>query len=79
MFKTITIHSRSSLWTSTGHRDEFEVDSDDLAREIDIQCNNLEKEGYKVTKITPVNSGNQVYGTGSFTTESVIITAEKIK
>lgn len=75
--KTITIHSRSSYWTSREHRDEVEVDSDDLAKEIENQCNNLESEGYEVSKIIPVNSGNIVNGTGAYYTESVIITALK--
>jgi hypothetical protein len=78
MYKTVTIHSRSSYWTSHSHSDELEVDADDLAREIDVQCNALEKDGWEVIKITPVNSGNQVSGTGAFITESVIITAKKI-
>jgi len=79
MIKTITIHSRSSYWTSREHLDEVEVDSDDLAKEIENKCNELEKEGYEVLRITPINSGNIVNGTGAYFTESVIITAQKIK
>jgi hypothetical protein len=79
MIKTVTIHSRSSYWTSREHRDELEVDSDDLAKEIEDQCNLLEKDGYEVNKIVPINSGNQVNGSGTFFTESVIITAQKSK
>lgn len=77
MIKTITIHSRSSYWTSKEHLDEVEVDSDDLAKEIEKQCNDLEKEGYEVFKITPVDSGNVVNGTGLYYTQSVIISATK--
>jgi hypothetical protein len=77
MIKTITIHSRSSYWTSREHRDEVEVDSDDLAKEIEMKCNELERDGYAVTEITPVNSGNIVNGTGAYYTESVIIIAKK--
>jgi hypothetical protein len=77
MIKTVTIHSRSSYWTSREHRDEVEVDSDDLAKEIEHKCNELEKEGFKVMKIIPVNSGNIVNGTGAYYTESIIITASK--
>lgn len=77
MIKTVTVHSRSSYWTSREHRDEVEVDSDDLAKEIENKCNELEKEGYKIMKILPVNSGNIVNGTGVYYTESVIITADK--
>jgi len=77
MIKTITLHSRSSYWTSREHGDELEVDSDDLAKEIEVTCNNLEKEGYSILKITPVNSGNLVNGTGAYYTKSLIITAQK--
>jgi hypothetical protein len=77
MIKTITVHSRSSYWTSREHRDEVEVDADDLAKEIEIRCNQLEKEGYNITKITPINSGNIVNNSGAYYTESVLIVAEK--
>jgi hypothetical protein len=79
MIKTITVHSRSSYWTSREHLDEVEVDSDDLAKEIENKCNELEKDGYEVLRITPINSGNIVNGTGAYFTESVIITSQKIK
>jgi hypothetical protein len=75
--KTITIHSRSSYWTSRENRDEVEVDADDLAKEIEAQCNNLEQAGYKISKITPINSGNLVGGSGAYYTESVLVVAEK--
>ena len=77
MIKAITVHSRSSYWTSREHLDEVEVDSDDLAKEIENKCNELEKDGYEVLRITPINSGNIVNGTGAYFTESVIITAQK--
>ena len=77
MIKAITIHSRSSYWTSREHRDEVEVDSDDLAKEIENQCNALEKDGFNVVRITPINSGNIVNNSGVHYTESVIITAQK--
>jgi hypothetical protein len=77
MLKTITVHSRSSYWTSREHRDEVEVDADDLAKEIEIQCNLLEKDGYDIKGITPINSGNLVNNTGAYYTESVLIVAEK--
>ena len=78
MLKTITIHSRSSYWTSREHSDEVEVDADDLAKELENKCNELEKEGYKVIQITPVNSGNMVGGTGSYYTESIMVIAQKL-
>ena len=77
MIKTITVHSRSSYWTSREHRDEVEVDSDDLAKEIEEKCNELERDGYLILRVIPVNSGNLVSGTGVYYTESVIISAQK--
>jgi hypothetical protein len=77
MIKTITVHSRSSYWTSREHRDEVEVDADDLSIEIEKRCNELEGQGYNIMRITPVNSGNLVSGSGSYYTESVLIVAEK--
>jgi hypothetical protein len=77
MIKTITIHTRSSYWTSKEQREELEVDSDDLAKEIENKCNELEKDGFEVIKILPVNSGSLVSGTGAHYTESVIVTAQK--
>lgn len=78
MIKTITIHTRSSFWSSRETHDEILVDSDDLGVELEFQCNLLEKEGYVVKQITPVNSGNLVAGSGGYYTESVVITAEKM-
>ncbi len=77
MIKTVTIHSRSSYWTSREHSEEVVVDADDLAIEIENQCNKLEKEGFIILNIFPVNSGNLVASSGSYYTESVIITAAK--
>jgi len=78
MVKTITIHTRSSFWNSRETHDEIVVDSDDLSVEIEFQCNLLEKEGYIVRQIIPVNSGNLVAGSGGYYTESVLIMAEKL-
>ena len=77
MIKTITIHTRSSYWTSKEQREELEVDSDDLAKDIENKCNELENEGFDVLRIIPVNSGSITNGTGAHYTESVIITAQK--
>ncbi|HOK99067.1 MAG TPA: hypothetical protein PLD12_08010 [Bacteroidales bacterium] len=79
MTKTVTIHTRSSFWSSRESHDEIVVDSDDLAVEVEFQCNLLEKEGYIVQQIIPVNSGNQVAGNGGYYTESVVIVAVKKK
>ena len=49
-----------------------------LLQKIANQCNNLEKEGFDVLRITPINSGNLVNNSGSHYTESVIITAQKV-
>ncbi len=75
-FHSFAIHTRSSYWTSYEHRDEIIVDSEDLALEIEQQLNELEKKGYKIISVTPINSGNIVTGTGTHYTESIIITAE---
>lgn len=77
MIKTITIHSRSSYWTSRDYNEEVIVDSEDLAIEIQNQCNKLVKEGFNIVSIIPINSGNINHGSGVYFTESVIITATK--
>jgi hypothetical protein len=55
----------------------MEVDSDDLATELENQCNNLAKEGWEIFSIMPISSGNVVSGTGYYHTESIIITVRK--
>ena len=78
MYKTIVIHTRSTYWTHASTNEEYSVvDSDDLAKEIEIQCNNLAKEGYQVLFINPITSGSFGNGNGYVQTESVIITARK--
>ncbi|HEY9124900.1 MAG TPA: hypothetical protein VIO15_11215, partial [Bacteroidales bacterium] len=75
--KTVAIHSRNTFWSSRDQLDELGVDAEDLAREIETKCNELEKDGYKVIKIVPINSGNQVAGSGAHYTESVLVVAQK--
>lgn len=77
MFKSISIHTRSTYWTNKESSEEYLVDSDDLSHEIEKVCNNLYKDGYDVIAITPVNSGTISNGNGYYQTESVIITAKK--
>jgi hypothetical protein len=78
MYKTISIHTRSTYWTHKETNEEYSVvDSDDLAKDIEIQCNNLEKEGYDVISINPITSGSLSNGNGYVNTESVIITGKK--
>ncbi|HEX3008815.1 MAG TPA: hypothetical protein VHO90_14500 [Bacteroidales bacterium] len=77
MFKSISIHSRSTYWTNKESSEEMLVDSDDLSREIEKVSNNLYKEGYDIVAITPITSGTFSNGNGYFQTESVIITAKK--
>ena len=80
MYKTIVIHTRSTFWTAKEQlNEEMLVDAEDLAREIEIQSNKLLEEGFEVINILPVNSGNMVSGTGYNQTESIILTAMKIK
>ncbi|MHC1703220.1 MAG: hypothetical protein AB9846_04870 [Tenuifilaceae bacterium] len=78
MYKSIAVHSRSTYWTNKETNEEFSVvDANDLAKEIELQCNNLETEGFKVESITPITSGSITNGNGYLQTESVIITARK--
>jgi hypothetical protein len=78
MYKTIVIHTRSTFWTHAATYEEYSVvDADDLAKEIEIQCNNFAKECYEVISINPITSGSFANGTGYVNTESVLITAKK--
>lgn len=78
MYKSIVIHTRSTYWTHKETNEEYSVvDSDDLAKEIEIQCNKLDIEGYKIISINPITSGSLYNGNGYLNTESVIITAKK--
>jgi hypothetical protein len=77
MYKSIVIHSRSTYWTNPELSEEMEVDSDDLAKELDDKCNELEKAGFQIVSILPVSSGNVVNGNGYYHTASIIITAYK--
>jgi len=77
IFKTIVIHSRSTYWTNPELSEEMAVDSDDLAKELQNRCNQLEEEGWEVYNILPVVSGNMVNGSGYYHTESLIISAKK--
>jgi hypothetical protein len=79
MFKTITIHTRSTYWTHKETNEEYSVvDADDLAKEIEIQCNKLACDGYDIFSINPISSGSFTNGNGYVNTESVIITAKKL-
>ncbi len=78
VFKSICIHTRSSYWTHKETNEETSVvDADDLAKEIEIQCNVLWSQGYRVVSINPITSGSVTNGSGYIHTESVIITACK--
>ena len=79
MYKSIAIHTRSTYWTDKESTEELTIDADDLAQEITSQSNKLYEEGYEVISVTPITSGNMSHGSGYFQTESVIITARKIK
>jgi hypothetical protein len=79
MYKSIVIHTRSTYWTHRETNEEYSVvDSDDLSKEIEIQCNKLGKEGYSVVSINPITSGSLSNGNGYIHTESIIITARKV-
>ncbi len=77
MYKTIVIHSRSTYWTNPELSEEMEVDSDDLAKELEEKCNELNQSGYEIFTILPISSGNVVNGNGYYHTESIIIVARK--
>jgi hypothetical protein len=78
MYKSLAIHARSTFWTNKETYEEVSViDSNDLAKEIELQCNQLETQGYSVLCITPITSGSLTNGNGYIQTESVIITARK--
>ncbi|MFP4059775.1 MAG: hypothetical protein ACLFUC_04775 [Bacteroidales bacterium] len=76
-YKTVAVHARSTYWTNHESSDEMTVDADDLAKEMMVVMNNLDKEGYEIMSITPISSGNISGGTGYYQSESVIITARK--
>jgi hypothetical protein len=77
MYKTIVIHSRSTYWTNPEFSEEMEVDSDDLAKEMEVKCNELITDGYQIISIMPISSGNVVNGSGYYHTESIIVTVKK--
>ena len=76
-YKTVAVHARSMYWTNHESSDEMTVDADDLAKEMAIEMNKLEEQGYEVMYVTPISSGNISGGTGYYQSESVIITAKK--
>ncbi len=76
-YKSVAIHTRSEFWTDKDRGEEFVVDSNDLAKEIDIVCNKFDEEGYEIISIMPVDSGNFTNGTGYSYTESVVVTGKK--
>jgi hypothetical protein len=79
MYISVVIHSRSTYWTNPELSEEMEVDSEDLATELQNKCNELNNKGYEVISITPIVSGNIVNGAGYYQTHSIIITGKKIK
>jgi hypothetical protein len=79
MYKSVSIHTRSTYWTNKESGEEYLVDSDDLAHEIDKVCTDFETMGFEVILITPINSGTISNGNGYYQTESVIITGKKRK
>ena len=77
MYKTITIHTRSTYWTNReANIEELIVDSDDLAHEIEKVAGELVQQGFEIVAITPINSGTVANGNGYYQTESIVITAK---
>ena len=77
MYKSIAIHSRSTYWTNPEMGDEMEVDSDDLAKELQQKSTELINDGFEIVSILPISSGNIVNGNGYYHTESLILTVRK--
>jgi hypothetical protein len=77
MYKTHVIHSRSTYWTNPELSEEMEVDSDDLATELQNRCNEFVDKGWDIITILPISSGNVVNGNGYYHTESIIIILHK--
>ncbi len=77
MHKSLLIHSMSNYWSNPEFNEEMEVDSDDLATELQNQCNQMIEDGFEIFSILPISSGNIVNGNGYYHTESIIITARK--
>lgn len=77
MYKTISIHTRSTYWTTHESNEELIVDSDDLAQEIEKVANQLYEDGFEVMSIIPINSGSINHGNGYYQTESIIIHAKQ--
>jgi hypothetical protein len=77
MYKSISIHTRSTYWTNKESAEELLVDSDDLAHEIEKVSNQLYADGYEILTITPISSGTISNSNGYFQTESIIITAKQ--
>lgn len=78
MYKSVSIHTRSTYWTNKEAAEELIVDSDDLAQEIEKVSNEFYDKGYEVLSILSINSGTISNGNGYYQTESIIITGKKM-
>jgi hypothetical protein len=77
MYKTLVIHSRSTYWTNLEMSEEMEVDSDDLAKELEKKSTELINDGFEIVSVLPISSGNIVNGNGYYHTESIILLVRK--
>ena len=77
MYKTIVINTRSTYWTNPEFGEELMVDSEDLGKELQHKCTEIENEGFTIISILPIVSGNVSNGNGYYQTHSVIISAHK--
>jgi hypothetical protein len=77
MYKATVIHSRSTYWTNPELSEEMEVDSDDLAKELQNRSNEIIEQGFEIFSLLPISSGNVVNGNGYYHTESLIIISRK--
>ena len=77
MYKTVSIHTRSTYWATHESNEELIVDSDDLAQEVEKVSNQLYDDGFEIMSIIPINSGSINHGSGYYQTESILIQARK--
>ena len=84
--KTIFLKAtkESSRGLLGGQKKSDEIDGEHLARQIEVACNGFVNNGYNISSILPVSSGDHNYkngigyGYGYSYTSGVIVVAAKI-
>ncbi len=60
--------------------DNYQIDSAQLARDIEIACNAADDDGYEIISILPIDRGREYMSSlGYSITDGVILTARKKK